>query len=139
MSRVRNRDTEPERAVRRIIHGMGFRFRLHRRDLPGKPDLVFPSRKKVVFVHGCFWHGHSCARGTLPSTNQHFWQNKLLRNQMRDEASQLALAELGWNTLVIWECEIRRDVDLSRRIKNFLNDKLIDELLEHGEPPHAGT
>ncbi|SOE59068.1 T/G mismatch-specific endonuclease [Burkholderia sp. YR290] len=121
MRRIRSRDTAPEIQIRKIAHRLGFRFRLHRRDLPGKPDLVFPSRKKVIFVHGCFWHQHSCSEGRVPSSNSSYWAPKLARNVERDTAALQALASLGWSTLVIWECELRNEVVLVDKIQAFLS------------------
>ena len=109
MSRIRGRDTAPELAVRRLAHSWGFRFRLHRRDLPGQPDLVFPRSGKVIFVHGCFWHQHSdppCRNAVAPKTRAEWWQRKLSANVVRDARSQKALEELGWEVLTIWECEV---------------------------------
>lgn len=121
MRAVKGRDTGPEMIVRRLAHGMGYRYRLHRKDLPGKPDLAFPSRRKVIFVHGCFWHQHHCARGARsPKSNREYWIPKLRRNKERDERNQRLLRESGWDALVIWECEMKdRDV-LRDRIAGFL-------------------
>jgi DNA mismatch endonuclease (patch repair protein) len=108
MSKVRSRNTRPELRVRQLAHRSGLRFRLHRRDLPGTPDLVFPRHRTVVFVHGCFWHRHpGCRRASTPASNVEFWQTKFARNQQRDEAASIALTGLGWRVLVIWECETR--------------------------------
>ena len=124
MSRIREKNTSPELKVRSLIHRLGFRFRLHRKDLPGKPDLVFPSRKKVIFVHGCFWHGHNCARGhRVPKTNSRYWVDKIHRNTERDVNHQCDLKALGWDVLVIWECEIRNPEIVSIKIGLFLHDK----------------
>jgi DNA mismatch endonuclease (patch repair protein) len=121
MRAVRARDTAPELAVRRMAHGLGYRFRLHRADLPGRPDLVFPGRRKAIFVHGCFWHGHDCPRGArAPKTNEEYWRGKIARNVARDAASLLALDALGWSGLVIWECELRDAEAASRRLRAFL-------------------
>ena len=107
MRAVKGRDTKPEITVRRAAHALGYRFRLHRKDLPGSPDLVFPSRKKVVFVHGCFWHGHDCARGArTPKTNAEYWRAKIARNVVRDARVERELAALGWAVLTIRECEL---------------------------------
>ncbi|MDP2121277.1 MAG: very short patch repair endonuclease [Hoeflea sp.] len=114
MSRVRGKNTRPELVVRRLLHRLGYRFRLHRKDLPGKPDLVFPSRCKVLFVHGCFWHGHTCKYGKLPSSNIEFWREKIERNKARDAETLDALRSLGWETFVIWQCEIK-DIDRTER------------------------
>jgi len=109
MSRVRGRDTKPELFVRRSLHQAGYRFRLHVAGLPGKPDLCFPARGKIILVHGCYWHGHSCRYGLAQSkTNRRFWQAKLERNRRRDRKVIRRLRSLGWKVLVIWECQIKR-------------------------------
>ena len=123
MRRVRGKDTAPEMLVRRLVHRMGFRYRLHRRDLPGSPDLVFPGRRKVVFVHGCFWHQHDCSRGKRPSTNETFWNSKLDGNIRRDKINISALQEKEWGVLVVWECETKNSDQLSDRIKAFLESE----------------
>src|SRR5687767_9300511 len=106
MRRIRKRDTKPEILVRRIAHALGYRFRLHRRDLPGSPDIVFPGKRKVVLVHGCFWHQHEgCRLKRQPKSRREYWLPKLARNVQRDEEVRGELAELGWNALVMWECE----------------------------------
>jgi DNA mismatch endonuclease (patch repair protein) len=123
MKRVRGRDTKPELLVRRLAHSMGYRFRLHRRDLPGTPDLVFPSRMKVIQVNGCFWHKHldlKCPLARLPKSKLDFWGPKMETNRKRDERNLASLAALGWSTLVIWECETKDREDLMARIKEFL-------------------
>lgn len=121
MRAVKGADTTPELAVRRLAHGMGFRFRLHRKDLPGKPDLTFPRLRKVIFVHGCFWHGHDCARGArVPVQNRDYWTWKVARNAERDRNAQSALQRLGWKSLVVWECEIRDQARLRRALRRFL-------------------
>lgn len=123
MSRVRGRDTKPEMLVRRLTHGMGYRFRLHRRGLPGSPDLVFPSSMKVIFVHGCFWHQHldpGCKLARLPKSKLDFWGPKLETNRERDERNLVLLAELGWDVLVIWECQTKNREELQARIGEFL-------------------
>jgi len=106
MSRIRGRDTKPEMLVRRYLHGLGFRYRLHARDLPGRPDLVLPKYGAVVFVEGCFWHGHSCQKGRVPGTNPAFWETKVATNQTRDRRNQRALARLGWRVIRVWECQL---------------------------------
>ena len=107
MSRVRSRDTAPELAVRRALHAAGYRYRLHRKDLPGRPDIVLPKYATAVQVHGCFWHGHHCRRGNrLPSTNADYWRKKIQGNRDRDRAASHALEEAGWRVIAIWECEI---------------------------------
>ena len=120
MSRIGAKDTAPEMIVRRLVHRMGYRYRLHRRDLPGTPDLVFFGLRKVIFVHGCFWHQHDCGRGTRPSSNQGFWKRKLEANMRRDRANLSALEENGWSVLVVWECETKALGHLSQQIKRFL-------------------
>jgi DNA mismatch endonuclease (patch repair protein) len=117
MSRIRSMDTRPELIVRRLAHSLGYRFRLHRRDLPGVPDLAFPSRRKVVFVHGCFWHRHPrCRFAYSPKSNCEFWATKFAANRARDRRAIRQLRAAGWNPLVIWECELR---DL-RRVRRVL-------------------
>ena len=122
MSRIRGRDTTPERIVRSLVHGMGYRFRLHRRDLPGTPDLVFPGRRKIIFVHGCFWHMHRCRYGrVVPKTNAEFWQNKRLSAVQRDRRHRRQLRAAGWDVLTIWECWTRQiDERLIDRLQTFL-------------------
>jgi len=123
MSLVRGRGTKPEMLVRRLIHGMGYRYRLHRRDLPGNPDLVFPSRRRAIFVHGCFWHRHrQCKLARIPKSRHDFWVPKLEGNRQRDVANQKRLREIGWDLMVIWECETRDREVLSERIKSFLGE-----------------
>jgi len=127
MSRIRGRDTKPELTVRRLIHSLGFRYRLHRRDLPGSPDLVFPARRKAIFVHGCFWHRHpdsSCKLARLPRSRQEFWIPKLEANARRDRESERALKELGWEILTIWECELKDRALLQDKIQAFLRDEI---------------
>jgi DNA mismatch endonuclease (patch repair protein) len=121
MQSVKSRDTKPEMIVRRLIHGAGYRYRLHRSDLPGKPDLVFSSRRKVIFVHGCFWHGHSCRRGArTPKTNQAYWVKKINGNKERDAKAQKALHMMGWDILIVWECQVKNQQSLINRITKFL-------------------
>lgn len=108
MSRIRSQDTKPEMLVRRFLHGRGFRFRLHARDLPGRPDLVLPKYRAVVFVEGCFWHGHSCQKGRVPGTNPDFWQAKVAANQARDKRNQRALRRDGWRVIRVWECQLAK-------------------------------
>jgi DNA mismatch endonuclease, patch repair protein len=107
MSRIRGRDTRPELRIRRGLHGRGFRFRLHRRDLPGRPDLIFPRHRAAVFVHGCFWHSHGCRLSKIPETRREFWLRKLEGNASRDRKAVAALQGRGWRVLVIWECALR--------------------------------
>jgi DNA mismatch endonuclease (patch repair protein) len=121
MRAVKSRHTAPEMAVRRLAHGMGYRFRLHRADLPGKPDLTFPSRKAVILVNGCFWHGHSCKRGArVPKINAAYWTAKIARNVTRDRGTLASLRRHGWRALVVWECEIKNERKLAARIRRFL-------------------
>lgn len=122
MAAVKGKDTKPEMIVRRLAHALGYRFRLHRKDLPGKPDLVFPGRRKVIFVHGCFWHGHDCARGSRqPKQNAEYWRSKISRNVARDAASLEALSAQGWQARVIWECELKDREALSQELRAFLD------------------
>lgn len=109
MSRVRTKGTKAELFVRREFHAAGLRFRLHRRDLPGTPDIVLPRLKTAVFVNGCFWHGHSCTRGKLPASNQEFWAEKVKKNHERDSEALMKLHLLGWKTIIIWECRIAHE------------------------------
>lgn len=121
MARVKSRDSRPELAVRRAAHALGCRFRLHRRDLPGTPDLVFPRLKKAIFVHGCFWHRHpGCSRTTSPKTRAAYWEEKFRANIARDAARLTELRELGWEVLVVWECETFNRAALSERLRSFL-------------------
>ena len=124
MSRVRGKDTSPEIFVRSLIHRLGYRFRLHSKDLPGKPDIVFPSRKKVIFVHGCFWHGHDCPRGSrIPKSNQEYWKFKIKKNIARDRQNSVDLKTMGWKSSVFWECELKNEVTLQSQIIDFLDGK----------------
>ncbi|WP_092974499.1 very short patch repair endonuclease [Ralstonia sp. NFACC01] len=121
MSRIRGKNTKPELAVRKIAHALGFRFRLHRRDLPGSPDLVFPRLRKVIFVHGCFWHRHQgCRFAYTPKSNTDFWMSKLEANIRRDASACVALQNAGWDILVVWECEIADTPKLSQKLRTFL-------------------
>jgi DNA mismatch endonuclease (patch repair protein) len=124
MSRVRGKDTAPEITVRRLLHADGLRFRLHRRDLPGRPDIVLPRHRAAVQVHGCFWHGHSCPLFRLPATRTEFWRSKINANRRRDAAAAAALCTLGWRVMVVWECALRgpgrlERAELSRRLRSF--------------------
>lgn len=123
MRAVKGRDTGPERAVRAVLRRFAPGYRLNRRDLPGSPDIVFLGRKKAIFVHGCFWHGHDCARGArAPKANADYWAKKIARNRARDEAAAAALAAMGWSALTIWECELKRD-DLETRLRAFVSEE----------------
>lgn len=124
MRRVHSTDTKPELIVRKLVHSLGFRYRLHRKDLPGKPDLVFPGRKKVIFVNGCFWHGHKCKRGNrIPKKNREYWKEKISTNRKRDKRHVEGLSKEGWSVLTIWECEIKDQDALTRKIVEFLNKR----------------
>jgi DNA mismatch endonuclease (patch repair protein) len=121
MRAVKGRDTAPEMAVRRLLHSLGFRYRLHRSDLPGKPDIAFAGRRKVVFVHGCFWHGHFCSRGArLPKTNSAYWSEKIARNVARDHQNTVRLNDMGWSALTVWECELKDREQLKATVGLFL-------------------
>jgi DNA mismatch endonuclease (patch repair protein) len=121
MSRVKNRNTAPEVVVRRLLHRLGYRFRLHCANLPGHPDIVLPRHRKVIFVNGCFWHGHDgCRRASRPATNTDFWNRKLDANSRRDKETQQGLDALGWQTLIVWQCETRDEPRLSRTLQQFL-------------------
>jgi len=123
MSRVKGRDTRPEIRVRSLLHRMGYRFRLHRRGLPGNPDIVLPRHKRVIFVHGCFWHGHSeCPRSRRPTSNEGFWRKKLDANIRRDGQVIEALRKQGWKVLVVWECQTREPAELAERLERFLHE-----------------
>ncbi len=121
MRAVKSANTRPEQAVRSLLHSLGYRFRLHRRDLPGVPDIAFPSRKAVIFVHGCFWHGHECKRGNrVPKARTAYWTRKLEGNATRDSRIRAKLTDLGWRVLVVWECEIKDNVALAEKLRAFL-------------------
>lgn len=126
MSRIRGKDSKPEMLVRRLVHGMGFRYRLHGKGLPGKPDLVFPGRRKVIFVHGCFWHRHpapTCKLARLPKSRLDFWETKLEGNRRRDQSVSEALAALGWQQMVVWECECGQKEHLANKLRVFLEGR----------------
>lgn len=124
MARIRKTDTKPELVVRRLCHALGYRFRLHRRDLPGRPDLAFIGRRKVIFVHGCFWHQHDCPLGKRrPKTRHEYWLPKLARNVERDELACRDLELLGWGVLIIWECETNDLNELTNRVLGFLGEQ----------------
>lgn len=121
MRRVKSKDTSPEMIVRRAAHGLGYRFRLHRKDLPGKPDLVFAGRRKVIFVHGCFWHQHPvCPAAKRPASNTEYWNAKLDRNVARDKDHVAKLKKAGWGVLIIWECETKDSAALEQRLTDYL-------------------
>ena len=122
MRRVKGQDTAPERQVRRLIWSLGGRYRLNRADLPGKPDIVLAGRRLAVFVHGCFWHGHTCARGArVPKANRDYWTLKIARNRARDQASLAALAAAGWRVEIVWECELKDRPALEGRVAGWLS------------------
>jgi DNA mismatch endonuclease, patch repair protein len=123
MRSVRSRDTGPELVVRRMLHGLGLRFRLHRKDLAGRPDIVLPGRKAVVFVHGCFWHGHGCSKGQLPKSSIRFWTDKISRNRERDSESVKALRAGGWRVLTVWQCETKHSARLCSKLARFFRPK----------------
>lgn len=124
MSRVKRRDTQPEVLARSLVHRMGFRFRIHRRELPGNPDIVLPRHKKLIFIHGCFWHGHTgCSRSKRPTTNKNFWNNKLNSNIKRDRKNYKELQRIGWKVLVVWGCETKSSELLLRKLERFLYDE----------------
>lgn len=121
MSRIRGKDTTPELIVRKLAHEMGYRFRLHRRDLPGSPDLVFPRYKKVIWVHGCFWHRHEgCRKTTMPATNIPFWEEKFAATQKRDDQNFHRIRDQGWEALIIWECQTKDVENLTKQLQVFL-------------------
>lgn len=120
MSRIRGIDTKPELFVRRSLHAMGYRFRKHARELPGRPDLVFSKRQALIFVHGCFWHRHGCRKTYVPKSREAFWQEKFADNVSRDKHNQRLLVKAGWRVLVVWECEVESDESLLDRTVAFL-------------------
>lgn len=122
MRRIRSKDTKPEMQVRRFVHAQGYRYRLHVSNLPGKPDLVFPKLRKVIFVHGCFWHLHKkCSEGRIPESRRDYWEPKLKRNVERDRKHTIALRKLGWKSLVVWECDIMHSARIEDKVIEFLN------------------
>jgi DNA mismatch endonuclease (patch repair protein) len=124
MRRVRSTDTTPELIVRKLAYSLGFRYRLHKKELPGKPDLVFSGKRKVIFVHGCFWHGHKCKRGNrLPKKNREYWTKKISTNMKRDKNQVEELNKAGWSVLTIWECETNDQDSLMHKIIEFLNER----------------
>lgn len=121
MSRIKGRDTKPELLVRQYLHSNGFRFRLHRKDLPGRPDLVLPKYGVVVFVHGCFWHAHHCQKGRIPGSSSSFWQSKFERNKERDVRNTRTLRSLGWSVFHVWECELAQKDRRQRTLARLAN------------------
>lgn len=121
MRAVKGKNTKPEIAVRKMLTAMSYRYRLHRKDLPGNPDIVFPGRRRVVFVHGCWWHGHDCKRGArVPATNVGYWTAKIARNEARDAAAVKALRAAGWRSLIVWECQLKAPEKVAARLRRFL-------------------
>ncbi|HEX5775222.1 MAG TPA: DNA mismatch endonuclease Vsr [Caulobacteraceae bacterium] len=121
MRRVKGRDTTPEKTVRRLLTGLGARYRLHRKDLPGRPDIVMPGRRLALFVHGCFWHGHDCPRGArVPKANRDYWTAKVARNRARDVAAREGLTAAGWRVETVWECELKDEAAVSERLRRLL-------------------
>lgn len=125
MSKIRGKDTKPELTIRKLLFSHGYRYRLHVGDLPGSPDIVFTKKKKVIFINGCFWHGHNCKRATLPSTNKEVWELKIKKNVTRDINNYAALIKLGWRYLVVWQCEIKKsNIELLEgRLISFLEEE----------------
>lgn len=121
MRRIRSKDTSPELAIRKLLHHLGYRFRLHIKELPGRPDIVLPSRRCIVLVHGCFWHGHSrCREGRVPGSNVGYWSAKLEANKLRDRRNIRKLRNLGWSVLVVWECQVKDLPKVEKRLLRFL-------------------
>lgn len=131
MARIRSKDTKPERSIRSLLHMMGYRFRLHRKDLPGKPDIVLARHMKIVLVQGCFWHGHSCRLASKPKSNSSYWQAKIAANRNRDRANIAALKRAGWRILELWECDIRAGRRIEQRLRRFMSSP-------GGKPPIRG-
>ena len=123
MSRVKQKDTKPEMVVRRLLHSLGFRYRLHKQELPGKPDITLPKYKVVILVHGCFWHGHNCPRGKPPDSRKDFWLSKINNNRARDQSVVDELTKLGYRVMVVWECETRNQVLVADRLLGFIGVK----------------
>ena len=121
MSQIKGKDTKPEMVVRKLLHSMGYRFRLHRKDLTGKPDIALPKYKSIINVNGCFWHSHNCKYGKVePKTNTEFWEEKRLKTVHRDKRTKESLEAMGWRFLVIWECEVKSLSSLEAKLKSFL-------------------
>jgi DNA mismatch endonuclease, patch repair protein len=133
MKRVRREDTAPEMAVRALLHAANYRFRLHLDSLPGKPDIVFTARKKVIFVHGCFWHRHDCRRGRQPSSNVEYWNRKIEKNVERDERVLTELVNRGWQPFIVWECQLTNKSEALKRLVDFLGATRVDETLRDAD------
>jgi len=121
MSKIRGKNTTPELVVRKIVHSLGYRYRLHAKNIPGKPDLVFIGRKKAIFVHGCFWHGHDCNKGKPPNSNEEYWFPKLEANKIRDRKNIIDLEKMGWKVLIVWQCNLKNIDSLRDQLIKFLN------------------
>lgn len=130
MQSVGTKNTGPELAVRKILAELGYRYRLHRRDLPGSPDIVFPGRKTVIFVHGCYWHGHRCAKGQLPKSKLDYWGPKISANRRRDRRNIAALRKLGWTVHMIWQCETKKKSELEKKLRRIFLYKKRTNLIE---------
>ncbi len=138
MSRIKSKGTKPEVLVRRLLHGLGYRYRLHRAGLPGRPDMVFPSRRKVVFVHGCFWHYHpECDQARIPDTNRDYWLPKLTRTRARDARNSLALREKGWDVMTVWECQLKDIEAVTKRLVDFLDHPPPTPIHHHHPSPQS--
>ena len=122
MQSVGTKNTTPELTLRRVLSGMGYRYRLHAKKLPGRPDIVFPGKKKAIFVNGCFWHLHGCAKGQIPKSRQDYWEPKLRTNRDRDDSNTRKLEALGWSVLVVWQCELRDLSSIMEKVTLFLNN-----------------
>jgi DNA mismatch endonuclease (patch repair protein) len=122
MQAVKSKDTGPELVVRRLLHAMGYRFRLHRKDLPGRPDIVLPKYRKAIFINGCFWHGHGCTKGRPPKSRLDYWRPKLESNVKRDRTKREQLETLGWGTFVVWQCETKNVDSLAKRLRAFVDE-----------------
>lgn len=120
MQSVKSKNTGPEMALRRMLHAKGYRYRLHRKDLPGRPDIVFASKRKAIFVHGCFWHGHQCSKGKLPKSKLNYWRPKIEQNKVRDARNVANLEVAGWQVLEVWQCEIVDEQELWPRLQEFV-------------------
>ncbi len=122
MRAVKSRDTAPERKVRALLRAFAPGYRLHRKDIPGNPDIAYVGRRRVIFVHGCFWHGHDCARGArMPKANADYWRAKIARNRARDAVNESRLRDLGWRALTVWECELKDAAALGVKLRSFLS------------------
>jgi DNA mismatch endonuclease (patch repair protein) len=122
MSSVGTKDTGPELLLRRMLHKAGYRYRLHPKKLPGRPDIVFPARRKVIFVHGCFWHSHGCSKGQPPKSRSEYWKPKLEANRQRDALRLRQLKDLGWSSMTVWQCELKDLAGMFRRVREFLDN-----------------